>query len=83
MFRKQFESHMVKKICLVVFYMNNNKDVDVNYPQIMRCILCYNNQVLFCNPKIQTNKGIIIYNITNGKTSLGNHVNVDHFMKNK
>jgi hypothetical protein len=46
----------------------------------MRCILCYNNQVLFCNPKIQANKGLIIYNITNGITSLENHVNVNHFM---
>jgi hypothetical protein len=71
---------MVKKYMFSFFCMNNNKDVDVNYLQTMRCILSYNNQVLFCNPKIQTNKCLIIYNITNGITSLENHVNVDHFM---
>jgi len=75
MFQKQFESRMVKQLCLVVFNVNNKKDVDVNYLQTMKCIICYNNQVLFCNPKIQANKGIIIYNITNGITSLENHVN--------
>jgi len=80
MFQKQFESRMVKQLCLVVFNVNNKKDVDVNYPQTMRCIICYNNQVLFCNLGIQANKGIIIYNITNGITSLENHVNVNHFM---
>jgi hypothetical protein len=70
MFQKQFESRMVKQLCLVVFNVNNKKDVDVNYLQTMKCIICYNNQILFCNPKIQANKGIIIYNITNGITSL-------------
>ncbi len=80
MFQKQFENHMVKKLCLVVFCVNNNKDVDVNYLQTMWCILCYNNQVLFCNPKIQANKGLIKDNITNGITSLENHVNADHFI---
>lgn len=35
MFQKQFENHMVKKLCLVVFCVNNNKDVDVNYLQTM------------------------------------------------
>ncbi len=38
------------------FFWNNNKDVDVECPQIMRCIICYNNPIFFCNLKIWTNK---------------------------
>jgi hypothetical protein len=53
MFQKQFESHMVKKLCLVVFCVNNNNDVDVNYPQTMKCILCYNNQFFFVTLKFK------------------------------
>jgi hypothetical protein len=31
---------------------------------------CYNNLVLFCNPKTQARKGLIIYNITIEMTTL-------------
>jgi hypothetical protein len=33
-------------------------------------IFCYNSPILFCNPKIQARKGLIIYNTTNGITTL-------------
>jgi len=36
----------------------------------MKHIFCYNSFVLFCNPKTQTKKGLILYNTTNGITSL-------------
>jgi hypothetical protein len=54
-----------------------NKDVDVKCPQTMRCILCYNSPILFCNPKTQARKGLIIYNKTNGIITLKKHVNVN------
>jgi hypothetical protein len=44
----------------------------------MRCILCYNCVVLACNPKIETRKGLILYNITNRIKTLKKYVNVDH-----
>jgi hypothetical protein len=44
----------------------------------MRCIFCYNNSVLFCNPKTQVRKGLIIHNITKGIITLIKNVNVNH-----
>ncbi len=35
---------------------------------------------MFCNPKTQTNKGLISYNTTNGITSLKKHVKVNYFI---
>jgi hypothetical protein len=72
MLKKQFRSHMVEIIDVGFLGVNDNKDVDVKCPQTMRCILCYSNLVLFCNLKIQTRKGLIIYNTTNGIMTLKN-----------
>jgi len=63
---------MVEIIDVGFLGVNDNKDVDVKCPQTMRYILCYSNLVLFCNLKIQTRKGLIIYYTTNGITTLKN-----------
>jgi hypothetical protein len=47
-------------------------------PQTMRCILCYNNSIFITNAKTQVNKGLILYNIINGITSLKKHVFANH-----
>jgi len=44
----------------------------------MRCIICYNSPVLFCNCKTQTRKGLVLYNTTNIITTLKKHVNANH-----
>jgi hypothetical protein len=49
--------------------------------QIMRYILCYNNPILNLNPKTKGRRGLIIYNTTNGITTLKKHVNVDYSIK--
>ncbi len=46
-------------------------------------ILCYNSPIWFCNPKIQVRKGLIIYNTTNGITTLKKHVNANHYIIEK
>jgi hypothetical protein len=46
--------------------------------QTMHCIFCHNNPILNVNPKTQTRKGLITYNITNGIVALRKHVNLDH-----
>jgi hypothetical protein len=56
--------------------VNNNKDVDVKCSQPMKCILSYKSPILFCNPNTQARKGLIMYNTTNGITTLKKHVNV-------
>lgn len=38
-------------LCWVfVFFVNNNKYVDVNFLSTMRCVICYNIPILVCNP---------------------------------
>jgi hypothetical protein len=46
----------------------------------MRCILCYNSFVLFCNLETQAKKGLIVYNTTNGITTLKKHVNANQII---
>jgi len=53
MFRKQFRGRMVEFFYVWFFFLNNKKDVDVECPQIMRCII---NPILFCNLEIRANK---------------------------
>jgi hypothetical protein len=62
------------------FCVNDNEDVDMKCPQTMKCITCYNSQVLIHNLKIQTRKHLIIYNTINGITTLKKHVNANHFI---
>ncbi len=60
------------------FLVNDNKDVDVNALKSWGIYIFYNSFVLFCNPKTQTKKGLILYNTTNGITSLKKHVKVNY-----
>jgi hypothetical protein len=46
--------------------------MDVKCFQLMKCIFCYANLVLITNSKTQARKGLILYNITNGVTTLEN-----------
>jgi len=65
-----WKTHDKKSLCWVFFGVNHNKNVEVKCLQTLSCILCYNSPILFCNPKTQARKGLIIYNITNGITTL-------------
>jgi hypothetical protein len=63
MFEEQCGTHYGKNsIRWACFCVNDNKDVDLKYGQTI--FLCYNSPILFCNPKIQARKGLIIYNTT-------------------
>jgi len=81
MFKEKFGRHMIKILYVgFSFGVNDNKNVDVKCLQTLRCIFCYNSPILFCNPKTQARKGLIIYNTTNGITTLKKHVNAKHFI---
>jgi hypothetical protein len=83
MFKEKFGKHMIKilYVGIFIYFLFDNKNVDVKCLQTLRCILCYNSPILFCNPKIQARKGLIIYNTTNGiTTTLKKHVNLGHFI---
>jgi hypothetical protein len=65
-------------LCWAFYCVNDNKEVNVTTPQTMHCIFCHNNLILIVNPKMQTRKGLITYNITNGITALRKHINSNH-----
>ncbi len=65
-------------VCQAFYCVNDNKEVNVITPQNMRCIFCHNNPILNVNPKTQAKKKLIIYNTTNGITTLKKYVNSNH-----
>jgi hypothetical protein len=54
MFKKKLEITYKKALCWAIYYGDDNKDVDVSYPQTMQCILCYNNRILISNLEMAT-----------------------------
>jgi hypothetical protein len=69
---KDYFGNQVTKIALfwAFYYVNDNKEIDLITPQIMCCIICYNNLVLNWNSRNQVRRGLIIHNTTNGITTL-------------
>ncbi len=57
-------------LCWSFFCINDNKLVNLEQPQIRRCLLCYNALMNVSNRKMQARKGLISYYKTNGITSL-------------
>ncbi len=55
-------------MCWYFFCINDNKTVNLEQPQIVRCLLCYNAPMNVSNPRTQTRKGLIAYYKTNGIT---------------
>jgi hypothetical protein len=62
-------------LCWAFYCLNDNKEVNATTLQTIWCILCHNNPILNVNPKIQTRKGLIIYNSSYGIAALRKHVN--------
>ncbi len=61
------------------FYcVNDDKEADPRNPQIMTCLLCYNNHVHALNPNTKARKGLITYYKTNGTIVLKQYVDNDH-----
>jgi hypothetical protein len=46
--------------------------MDIKCFQLIKCIFCYANLVLITNSETQARKGLILYNIANGITTLKN-----------
>jgi hypothetical protein len=76
--RSFWRGNNINALCWAFYYANDNKEIHVIASQTMHCIFSHSNPILNLNPKTQARKGLIIYNITNGITTLRKHVNVDH-----
>ncbi len=60
----------INALCWAFLCVNDKNKVDLIALQIMFWIFCYNSLVLSLNPKIQAKRRPIIYNTTNGITTL-------------
>ncbi len=67
-------------LCWAFYCVNDNKEVDLIVLQVMHCIICYNSPILNLNSKTQVRRELIVYNTTNGITTLRKHVNVNHLI---
>ncbi len=67
-------------LCWSFFCINDSKPLNLEHPQVMRCLLCYNAPMNVSNPRTHARKGLISYYQTNGMTSLEKHVDDDHFL---
>jgi hypothetical protein len=70
----------INALCWSFYYVNDNKLVDFKCSQLMRCIIYYASSILITNAKIETIKGLILYNNENGIIVLTTHNYVDHCM---
>jgi hypothetical protein len=68
-------------VCVGLFiYINDNKPLNLEHPQVMKCLLCYNAHVNVSNLRTHARKRLISYYQTNCITSLEKHVDDDHFL---
>jgi hypothetical protein len=70
----------LRQLCWAFYCVNDNKEVDLIVLQVMHCIICYNSPILNLNSKTQVRRELIVYNTTNGITTLRKHVNVNHLI---
>ncbi len=72
--KNKWKGHNRNATCWASYCVIDNKKVDVKFPQTMRCIICYTSLMLVSNLKTPTRKGFILYNTSNGITTLRNNV---------
>ncbi len=76
--RNKLKGSIINSMCCKFYCVNDNKEVDGDYPQIMKCIIYYNSLVIAINPRIQIRKGLISYHKTNIIIALRKHVDVKY-----
>jgi hypothetical protein len=56
MHRLFWKPNNINALCWALYYVNDNKEVDLITLQVMHCIFCHNSLLLNLNPKIQAKK---------------------------
>ncbi len=63
--KRNFGNQKDKMFCTFLL-QNDNKLVNLEQPQVMKCLLCYNATKNISNSRTNTRKGLISYCKTNG-----------------
>jgi hypothetical protein len=74
---KNGEGHNRNALCWSFYIVNDNNIIDGSKLQIMRCMICCVNFVLY-NPRTKGRRRIITYSKRNGIIAIKKHVDVDH-----
>jgi hypothetical protein len=61
--------HNQNSLCWSLYYINDGAKVDNKVCRLMKCHVCYHDQITITNSKTQLRKGIISYFKNNGITS--------------
>ncbi len=67
--KKKWWPHNQNSLCWSFYYINDGAKVDNKVPKLMRCHVCYPNQITITNSKTKLRKRIISYFENNGITS--------------
>ncbi len=70
--RRKWKNNSKNALCWSFFCVNDNKPMDINFFQFMKCIFCYVSLFLITNVKTKARKGLILYNNANVITTLKN-----------
>jgi hypothetical protein len=75
--REKWRGHNRNALCWSFYIVNDNNIIDGSKLQIMRCMICCVNFVLY-NPRTKERRRIITYSKRNGIIAIKKHVDVDH-----
>ncbi len=57
--RKNWRGHNINFLCWAFYYVNDGKEVEIWFHQVMRCIMCYDNVVNILNSRTKKREGLI------------------------
>jgi hypothetical protein len=76
--RKKWHPNNKNACCGSFYCVNDNSKVNLDVPQMIRCLLCHFQLVVSMNSRKRLRKGLVTYYKTSGITCLQKHLDVDH-----
>jgi hypothetical protein len=80
MIKRNFGNQKEEMFCTLVFLfcINDNRHVNLEQLQVMRCLLCYNAPLNVSNPRTNARKGFILqnkwYNVLKKQVNANHHL---------
>ncbi len=76
--RKKWRPHNKNALCWSFYCVNDNLKANFDIHQMMCCLLCHSQPIVYMNSRKQLRKGLVTYYKTSGITCLQKHLDVDH-----
>jgi hypothetical protein len=78
--RKKWCPHNRNAFCWSFYYIIDNLKVNLDVLQMMHCLLCHFQPIIFMNSRKKLKKGLVTYYKTSGMTCLQKHLDADHLV---